>query len=79
MHCGGVVLNLVVHIVTIIMEPSAAMVSWFSAWHCVRKLHERHFKWRARGGAVGSGTTLQAGRLRVRLELFIDIIFPAAQ
>jgi hypothetical protein len=37
----------------------------------------------ARGGAVGCGTALQAGRLRVRfpivsLEFFIDIILPAA-
>ena len=36
-----------------------------------------------RGGAVVSGTTLQAGRSRVRfammsLEFFIDIILPAA-
>jgi len=36
-----------------------------------------------RGGAVGSGTALQAGRLRVQfpmvsLEFFIDIILPAA-
>ena len=35
------------------------------------------------GGAVGSGTALQAGRSRVRftifsLEFFIDIILPAA-
>ena len=38
---------------------------------------------RCRGGAVGSGTALQAGRSRVRfpivsLEFFIDIILPAA-
>jgi hypothetical protein len=37
----------------------------------------------ARGGAVGSGTVVQAGRLRVRLpmvslEFFIDTILPAA-
>jgi hypothetical protein len=37
----------------------------------------------ARGGAVGRGITLQAGRSRVRflmvsLEFFIDIILPAA-
>ena len=37
----------------------------------------------ARGGTVGSGTALQAGRSRVRfptvpLEFFIDIILPAA-
>ena len=37
----------------------------------------------ARGGAVGSGIALQAGRLRVRfpmvsLEFFIVIILPAA-
>ena len=37
----------------------------------------------ARGGAVGLGTALQVGRLRVRfpmvsLEFFIDIILPAA-
>jgi hypothetical protein len=36
-----------------------------------------------RGGAVGSGTALQAGRSRIRfpmvsLEFFIDIILPAA-
>ena len=36
-----------------------------------------------RGGAVGRGTELQAGRSRVRftmvsLEIFIDIILPAA-
>ena len=40
-----------------------------------------HF-WGKRGGAVGSGTALQAGRSRVRfpmvsLEFFIDIILPA--
>jgi len=38
---------------------------------------------RARGGAVGCGTALQAGRSRVRypmvaLEYFIDIILPVA-
>jgi len=38
---------------------------------------------RARGGAVGWGTTLLAGRSRVRfpivsLEFFVDIILPAA-
>jgi hypothetical protein len=38
---------------------------------------------RARGGAVGCGTALQAGKLRVRfpvvsMEFFIDIILPAA-
>jgi hypothetical protein len=33
----------------------------------------------AHGGAVGSGTALQAGRSQVQsLEFFIDIIFPAA-
>jgi hypothetical protein len=37
----------------------------------------------ARGGAVGCGTALQAGRSRVRflimtLEFFIDIILPVA-
>jgi hypothetical protein len=37
----------------------------------------------ARGGAVGLGTALKAGRSRVRfpmvsLEFFIDIILPAA-
>ena len=37
----------------------------------------------ARGGAVGRGTAIQAGRSRVRfpmvsLEFFIDIILPAA-
>ena len=37
----------------------------------------------ARGGAVGSGTALQARRLRVQfpmvsMEFFIDIILPAA-
>ena len=43
-------------------------------------LHKRQ---RARGGAVGSGTALQAGRSRVlfpvvTLKFFIDIILPAA-
>ena len=43
-----------------------------------------HYMWIGpRGGAVGSGTALQAGRGRVRfpmmsLEFFIDIILPAA-
>jgi hypothetical protein len=37
----------------------------------------------ARGGAFGLGTALQAGRSRVRfpmvsLEIFLDIILPAA-
>ena len=32
----------------------------------------------ARGGPVGWGTALQAGRLRVRLEFFIAIILPVA-
>jgi len=37
----------------------------------------------ARGGAVGRGTALQAGRSRIRfpmvsLEFFIDIILPSA-
>jgi hypothetical protein len=37
----------------------------------------------AHGGAIGGGTALQAGRLRVRflvvsLEFFIEIILPAA-
>ena len=44
----------------------------------------RAFLLGARGGAVGSGTALQAGRLWVRfpkasLEFLIDIILPAAQ
>jgi len=39
--------------------------------------------WGERGSAVGWGTALQAGRLRVRfpmvsLEFFIDVILPAA-
>ena len=43
----------------------------------------RLFSYGARGSAVGWGTTLQAGRSRVRfpmvsLEFFIDIIHPAA-
>jgi len=32
----------------------------------------------ARSGAVDSGTALQAGRSRVRLEFFVYIILPAA-
>jgi hypothetical protein len=32
----------------------------------------------ARGSAVGSGTALQVGRLRVRLEFFIDMNLSAA-
>ena len=40
-------------------------------------------QWRARGGVVGWGTALQAGRSRIRfpmvpMEFFIDIIFTAA-
>jgi hypothetical protein len=31
--------------------------------------------WGARGDTVGCGTALQAGRSRVRLEFFLDIIF----
>jgi len=49
------------------------------------RLHYKHhmFKCGARGGAVGLGTALQAGRLRVRfpmvsVEFFIDIILPTA-
>jgi hypothetical protein len=34
--------------------------------------------WAARGGAVGSGTALQAGRSRVRLGFFIGIVLPVA-
>ena len=36
------------------------------------------YLWVARGGAVGSGTALQAGRSRVRLRFFIGIVLPAA-
>jgi len=47
--------------------------------NCCYKLYMGH----AAGGAVGWGTALQVGRLRVRfpmvsLEFFIDIILPAA-
>jgi hypothetical protein len=39
---------------------------------------DTHRLFGVRGGAVGWGTALQAGRLRVRLEFFIDIILLAA-
>jgi hypothetical protein len=49
---------------------------------CSQKTLHLHFMTGPRGGAVGWGTALQAGRSRVRvpmvsLEFFIDIILPA--
>jgi hypothetical protein len=50
---------------------------------CIKDKFALPFDTGARGGAVGWGTALQAGGLRVRfpmvsLKLFIDIILPAA-
>jgi hypothetical protein len=50
--------------------------SWVSCRSCI-------FQIGARGGAVGWGTALQAGRSRVRFQImslgfFIDTILPAA-
>jgi len=49
---------------------------------CSHKMLQLHFMAEPRGGAVGRGTAVQAGRSRVRfpmvsLEIFIDIILPA--
>jgi hypothetical protein len=48
---------------------------------CGHKRSHLHFTTGPQGGAVGSGTAVQAGRSRVRfptvsLEFFIDIILP---
>jgi len=67
-------------------KPSFTLtVPWTSYILCTLSnyYHTVHEKLGARGGAVGWGTALQAGRSRVRfpmvsLELFIDIILPAA-
>jgi len=58
-------------------------VSSITTAHAHTSADSSRLKWRPRGGAVGWGTALHAGRSRVQfqmvsLEFFIDIILPVA-
>ena len=67
-----------------LMRITDSILSGRARWRlCLCNLGTTPWCHRVRGGAVGRGTALQAGRSRVRfpmapLEFFIDIILPAA-